>query len=227
MLRNAQIMHPDADVPFCHRIEKSVSPDAGILFIHQDGVEVVGVPGFRVRIGGEDNGKACKRFIITLPYFAAPLPISFDSLELMDTDRRLEVHHVVLESAFDDAVMLVSLIAEALPCILAHPMKRQDLDAGRILLFAGEDHPSLSGDDVLRDIKAEAPEIAEGAGFFPPVFRFDGMGAVFDQFQSVPFRQVAQRVHFTRTPRKMNRKDCAGSRSDRGIHSRRIDVQRP
>ena len=108
----------------------------------------------------------------------------------MDTDRRLQIHHVELEAAFNNAVMLVSLVSEALPSILAHSMKRQDLYADRILLFAREDHSPFARDDILRDIKAEAAEVAEGAGFFPLVFRLDGMGAVFDYFQSMPFCQV-------------------------------------
>ena len=100
----------------------------------------------------------------------------------MNTQRRLQIHHVVFEAGFDDVVMLVALIAETLPGVFAHPMQRQHLDAREVVFITRQDHAAFAGRNILRRIETETTEISEGAGFAAVILGFDRVGAVFNQF---------------------------------------------
>ena len=149
-----------------------------------------------------------------------------NSLQLMDSDRGLEVHHVVLEAGIDDFVVPVSCVAETLPRVLGHAVKRQNLDPGGRRFLAGQDHASFAGGDVLRDVEAEAPVIAERPGRAPVIFGFNGVGAVFDDLQIVVPGNAAERIHFAGPAREMNGKNRPRPRRNSCLHLQRVNVHR-
>src|SRR5215813_5666762 len=98
----------------------------------------------------------------------------------METESRLDVHHVVLEATLDDTVVLEPLVTEPFPGIVTHAMQGQDLDAHGVLGVAGDDHATFPGHQVLRDVEAEAPECPERPRPPTMVFGLDGVGAILD-----------------------------------------------
>src|SRR5947209_5035854 len=78
----------------------------------------------------------------------------------MNSERRLDVRHVVLESRRDHLVVAKAGIGEALPRAGAQPMKGELLDLGGKLRIIGCDRPALDGRDVLRDIEGKAGQVA-------------------------------------------------------------------
>ena len=76
----------------------------------------------------------------------------------------------------------------------------------------------------LVDVKAEAAERAEGAQGASVVFGFDGVGAVFDDFQVVFPRKGRERVHVAGPPGKMDREDGPGTGRDFAPDVRRVDI---
>ena len=100
----------------------------------------------------------------------------------MNSQRRLQIHHVVLESCLDDEVMFVAFIAKTFPRVLAHSVQGKHLDPREILFATGKHHAAFAGGDVLRRIEAEAAKVPEGPGRPAAIFRFNSVGTVFDKF---------------------------------------------
>src|SRR5207244_1526200 len=71
-----------------------------------------------------------------------------------------------------------------------------------------------TGDNVFRDIEAEATEIAKGTGGLAVVSGFDGVSAILDHLELMLFCQSAKPVHVTGPAGKMNGQNRPGPRSD-------------
>src|SRR5262245_40671463 len=91
--------------------------------------------------------------------------------------------------------MLVAGIAETPPRILAHAVQGEHLDPADVVFPPPDDHSSFAGDDVLRDIKAEAAEVTERSRFLSSILGLNRVRAVFDDFQPMPVGEGHDLVH--------------------------------
>jgi hypothetical protein len=98
------------------------------------------------------------------------------------------------------------------------------LQSGGILGTSGQDHAALAGRNVLGDVEAEAPEVAERSRGVPVVARLDGVSAVFDDDQLVTRRQIPDGRDITRPAGEVHGDDRAGPRRDGGLDGRGVDV---
>src|SRR5712691_8869369 len=114
----------------------------------------------------KDQRKVTEFSMVSLPYLVAPLPVFLDAPELMDSDRRLDIHHIIFVATIDDIVVLVALVAESPPCVFAHAVEREDFDLIRPRLICRQDHSSLARCHILGHVEAEASKSAECAGVF-------------------------------------------------------------
>src|SRR6185437_7097356 len=103
--------------------------------------------------------------------------------------------------------MLVALVAETMPSVLAHAVQRQHFRARNARLVATRDHAAFTGHDVLGGVEAETPEVAERAGLASVVSGLDGVRAILDHFEVVLARNLDDRVHLARSSREMHRQD--------------------
>src|SRR5262245_13689495 len=165
---------------------------------------MVGVPGPFFGRGWQRQGQILECTLIDLPYLLAPPPVRFHAPQLVDPERRLDIHHVVLEAALDDLVVLIALVGEPFPCILAHPVQREDLEAIRGVFARREDHPPFARRDVLRDVEAETTKLSERPDVLALVGRLDSMGTIFDQQESMLLRQPAEPIHIAWTTGKVH-----------------------
>src|SRR5690349_22967849 len=146
---------------------------------------MIGVPGARLRRNRQCNGKVRKSLQVSCPNSLTMLPSRLHPPQLVDSKRRLNVHHVVFESALDDVIMLVAVIAEALPGILAHPVEPEDPYTLDVLLSPCEDHAPLASRKIFSHIEAEATEIPDDSRLLTMVFRLDCVRAVLDHLEVV------------------------------------------
>ena len=160
-------MHAYADIELGHSLKEPVALETAFRLIDLDRVEVVRMSSGGRGIRGQPDGHVGEEMVVAAPDRLSAPPVSLYPRQLVDADRRLDVHHVVLEPALHHLVVLVALVTETSPGILGHPVKRQHLDACRVHLSAGQHHAPLAGDDVLRHIEAEAAEVAKGTRFTP------------------------------------------------------------
>ena len=98
-----------------------------------------------IRLLWQSQWEASKFSLVGRPYFLPTFPILLNAAELVDADCRLDVHHIVLVATLDDVVVFVTLIAKSLPCVLAHPVERKDLDPVSMPLVSCQDHSPFAG----------------------------------------------------------------------------------
>jgi hypothetical protein len=122
---------------------------------------------------------------------------------------------------------------DSAPGVVRQAVQGKPLDRVQILSRPDNDHSAFRGGDVLGCIEAEAAEVAEGADSLAPVLRLDRVSAVFDHQESMPVRQLDQRIHVTGSPGEVNRHDRARPVRDSRlhlsgieVHGRRIDVRK-
>ena len=125
--------------------------------------------------------------------------------ELMDADRSLEIHHVVLEARLDDFVMLEAFVGEALPGIRRKAVEGKTLDPGCIGLRGGRDHSALARDDVLGRVEAEGGEVAERPGMAIADERLDRVRAILDHRQPALAREGDDVDDVARSSREVHR----------------------
>ena len=142
----------------------------------------------------------------------------------MDADGGLNIHHIVFEAAFDDLVVLVSGIAEAVPGVLAHAVQGEHLYAADVGLVSRQDHPAFAGGDVLGDIEAEAAEVSDGSGLQAVVFGFDSVRAVLDHLEAMPVRDLHDGAHLAGAAGEVHGENGAGPGGDALLDPRRVDV---
>ena len=95
----------------------------------------------------------------------------------------------------------------------------------RILLVAGQYHAPFTGDDVLRHIEAETAEVAEYfPGLVTTVLSFDGMGAIFDQFETCGFSTMAQMASISQGRPAKDRQNRPSARGDLRLDSSRVNI---
>ena len=224
VLGNAQIVNSDADVLALNGGEKIVAFDATARFADHDGIQVIRVAGVGLGVGGRADMQAVERLVVPVPDLLPALPVGLDALQLMNTHRGLDVHHVVFEPRLDHLVMHPARIAEALPRVLAHAVQCQHLDPRGLLVVLRDHDAALTRDHVLGHVETETPELAEESRLAAVVLGFDGVGAVFDDHEVVLLRERRERVHVAGATRKMHRHDGARARGDHFGHAGGVDV---
>jgi len=125
MLGHRDITHAGTYARGVHGIEESITADAAAGRVDHHRIEVVAVPGVGLGCGGQRNRQIGERVVVELPQLATALSVSLDPRQLVPAERCLQIHHVVFEAALNDLVMLVALVAETVPDVLAHSVQRQ------------------------------------------------------------------------------------------------------
>ena len=145
-------------------------------------------------------------------------------LELVQAERGLDVHHIVLVPRRDDLVVLAAFFAEAVPCLAVHAVEAQKRNVGGELLVPRCHAPALSGGHVLVGVEAEDLDIAEAADAPALILRADGVRRVLDHAQVVLFRDRVERIEVNGQSRKVHRHDGARALRDRFLDLRHIHV---
>src|SRR6266566_2105136 len=97
--------------------------------------------------------------VVLIDNCRAPLLEPRQFAQLPETERRLNVRHVVLEAGQEHLVIPAAALGVALPGIAAHPVQANDAGLGEKLRCRGE-HPTFSGCKVLGRVEAERGGIA-------------------------------------------------------------------
>src|SRR6185437_7348841 len=183
-----------------------------------------------LRVGGRWRGQADRQaresLHVSVPRGFATLPILLHTRKLVDADCSLQIHHVVFEAGLYYLVVLVTLVAETVPRILAHAVQGQHLRPRNARLVAAGDHAALPGDDVLGGVETEAAKVPERPGLASVVGGLDGVRTILDDFEVVFARDLHDWIHLAGPSRKMHGQYCprawCNARLDRG----NIDVLR-
>ncbi len=164
-----------------------------------------------------------------------PLPLgeeSFEAPQLVEAERRLDVHHVVLESGNRHVVARASGLREALPGLPVHSVELQErglLEDGFVL---GHDHAPFPGRHVLVGVEGEHRRRREGPD--PPalVLRADGMRGVLEHGDPAGGGELEDRIEVRRLAHEVDRQDHLRSRReplldllDPDVQSGRVDVR--
>ena len=223
-LGHGLVMHAGANARCVHGIEESIAADAAASGVDHYRMEVVSVSGIGLRWDGESNRQLGKPVVVASPQLAAALPVFLNSRQLVQADRCLQIHHVVFEAALDDLVMLVPLVAETVPGVLAHPVQRRHSRPRDARFAAAEDHATLTGPHGLGDIEIFAAEIAKRASVLAVKLFADGVRAVLDHDEVMLACDGHDSVHRAGTTGEMHGQDGPRSRGDRRINRIRIDI---
>src|SRR5262245_59244586 len=159
MLADAQVMHTRADAPCSQRVEKLVAANPATLLIDERSVEMMRVAGIRLGIAWKCESGSPEPLLVRVPDLATPDPVRLDTAQLMDSDRGLEIHHVVFEAGRDNVVVLVADIAEPLPRVLRHPVESQHLHSVGKAAVLGDHHSALARRHVLCRVEAETADV--------------------------------------------------------------------
>jgi len=165
-----------------------------------------------------------ERLVIPIPYFLTPLPVFIHSWQLMDTYRRLQIHHIIFKSRVYDLVIFISLIAESFPGILAHSVQAKDLDLVSVFLFIGNYHTAFTGNNILGNIEAETPQFPESSRLLPAVFRLNSVRAILYDPDIMFSRDTHYFIHFAGAPGKMNGDNGFCFRSNFSLNVRGINI---
>src|SRR5215472_13684151 len=128
----------------------------------------------------------------------------------MDTEGRLQIGHVVLESNTNGAIALVSTALKALPGVGVQAMQRQCSYLLGVLLTPGHHHAALARGHVLGGVETKATKVADRADTPTVILSVDGVGTVFNDTKVVASGNRGQRIHVARSSRKMNGNQSAG-----------------
>ena len=144
--------------------------------------------------------------------------------QLPQSQRGLDVGHVVLEAGHHDVVVPVSALVVALPGITAHAVQAHDAGAIEKRGLARE-HPALGGREVLGRVEAEGHGVGAGADETAPVAGRHGVRGVLDHREPMRRRQLTDAVEVGRVAGVVHGENGAGARRDRRGDERGIDVQ--
>ena len=90
MLGKAQVMHTNADAQLGHGHEEIVAARTGGGRIDQNGEQMVGVAGVRLRRLRQNHRQRRQSFTVTFPDRTTPQPVFLDAPKLVDTDGGLQ-----------------------------------------------------------------------------------------------------------------------------------------
>ena len=136
-----------------------------------------------------------------------------DAGQLLQADRRLQVHHVVLEAGLDDFVLRRAAAGVARPRVAAHAVQRQHPDALGPIGAVGRDHAALAGRDVLHGVEAEGGEIGGGADAPRSGGGAERVRGVVDDRQAVTRGDAAEAGQRRRPSREVHRQERRRARA--------------
>ena len=165
---------------------------------------------------GQSPLRPCREpFLIPLREFGAPPDETVERRELVQTERGLNVHHIVLVARRDDLVMLRSALAKTIPGLAVHAVKTQQGNFFGQAVITRDNTTAFARSDVLVRVKTEHLRVAECTDTLAFVFRADGMRRIFDHAQPVFVRQRVERIEVHRKSREMHRHNRARTLGDR------------
>src|SRR5208283_417463 len=97
----------------------------------------------------------------------------------MQTERCLDIHHIVFVSRANNFIMLGPFFTETVPSLPVHSVKPQESYISRYFFVAYGDATSFAGSYILIGMKTEDLDVSETADTFSFVFRADGMRSIF------------------------------------------------
>src|SRR5260370_11965749 len=106
---------------------------SGALGIDQHGIQVIRVTCSLLRLRWKCQREVAKFPLVAGPYCLTALPVCLDAAQLMQADRGLNVHHVVLVAALDDVIVFVARVAESPPRVFVHAVQSEDPKTIRIV----------------------------------------------------------------------------------------------
>src|ERR1019366_734549 len=127
-----------------------------------------------------ENVESSKSVIIGLPDFVSSFPITVDASQLMNSYRRLDIHHVVLISSSSHRVVFIPCVTKTAPCVFCKAVKSQSLDDACIFGVICYGHAAFASHDVLGNVKAETADVTERPGALSVIFSFDSVSAILD-----------------------------------------------
>ena len=136
-----------------------------------------------------------------------------DAGQLLQADRRLQVHHVVLEAGFDDLVLRRAAAGVARPRVAAHAVQRHHPDPLGPIGAVGRDHAALAGRDVLHGVEAEGGEIGGGADAPRSGGGAERVRGVVDDRQAVARGDAAEARQRRRPSGEVHRQERRGARA--------------
>jgi hypothetical protein len=222
---NAPVVNSSPDPAGCQTIEQLIARQRRVGF-DQHLVEVACVPGIRLGRRRRPDRQSGQQLVVAIPQLGSAIDPPVQARKLVQTDRRLDIGHVVLVAGLDHLVMTKAHVREPLPRADTETVERQPLDPRSDLDILGYQRPALDRRDVLRDIERKRRHVSERAN--PPAspLRPDRMRSILDNQQPVAVPQRVQAVHLDRPPSKMHRHDRPCPGSDRSLGGIEIDQTR-
>src|SRR6266850_435925 len=207
-------------------VQHPVPALADRLGLQEDRIEMPPVDRSRLDGRRPHHRQGLERLVVARPNGLAPRRVTFEASELMDTERGLQIGHVVLEAGDADVVMLVALVGKTPPGVHAQPVECIHLDLLGELDVGGGDHAAFGSGDVLGRVEAEARQVPNGSDLAAVVRGFYGVRRIFDQQEAVPARELLDLVHAAGAASVVDRQDRTRARGNCGRDQRRIDVAR-
>ena len=163
-----------------------------------------------------------ERGVIPLP---DPLAFGLDFVEMLklrpeecrDDLRRQE------RTARIDPAILVHFAAKELGAI--RPLFPDDLSAADEAFVVDDEHTALARDDVLRLVEGERRQMPDRPERTTLVERIDRLRGIFDDQQSVPIRNLHNRVHVTGDARIVDGHDDLRARRHERLDEVRVDIR--
>lgn len=217
-------MDSDPDVRPSHLLEKLIAADSQPVSVQQQRVEMVGMLDVVGHRSGQKNRQVLESVVVSMPDSLSLAPVAIDARQLVDAQRGLQVHHVVLEACFHHLVMFVTFIGKAFPGVAAEPVQAECLDAGGVFVAVGDGHAPFAGDDVLGHVEGKTADVAERAGFAAADLGFDGMGAILNHMEPMAAGDGHEGIHCAWSACKMHRDNGPGFFGNFAFHIFRVHV---
>ena len=183
------VVDANADLQRAQAGEHLVAPDGRSRVVDLTREEVPGVARPLRRTRRQVEGEIFQQLFVARPERLATPPAFLDALELVDADRCGELGQVVLEAGLEDLVVREPVVARAAPGIRAHAVQREPPQPVGEPRVARDQQSAVRGRDALRDVEAEAAEVAERTAVPPIDGRLERVRRVFDEREPVLARE--------------------------------------